>query len=182
MVKHRGWRAKSISHFLTRGITVAHSSWLRSNDLALAGTFVGDIATEFSDVVLEQTFQMKEVMNLSVGNETCQAWAVVGRCFQCLRVLSQSFPCLSMSQQSFLTSCCSLVNSCSAWTCPGQVSASDDRSWLGVRGRAPWTSPVTSCLTRAFEASFFPCSDVHHGSGTWGSVDLVGLPFHLNWT
>ena len=33
-----------------------------------------------------------------------------------------------------------------------EVSALDDRSWLGVRGRAPSTTPMTSCLTRAFEA------------------------------
>ncbi|CAK9057639.1 Cell surface hyaluronidase (Cell migration-inducing hyaluronidase 2) (Transmembrane protein 2) [Durusdinium trenchii] len=35
-----------------------------------------------------------------------------------------------------------------------KVSVQDDRSWLGVRGPAPWTSPRVSCLTRAFEANY----------------------------
>ena len=37
------------------------------------GKFLGDIATEFSDVILAQRFQMPEAINLTVGNETCQA-------------------------------------------------------------------------------------------------------------
>jgi len=73
---------------------------------SLEGTFLGDIGTELSDVILAQSFQQNEAMNLTVGNLTCQ------------------------------------------------VTAEDDRSWLGVQGRAPWTSPMTSCLTRAFEATY----------------------------
>lgn len=66
------------------------------NDFAFAGTFVGDIATEFSDVVLAQTLQMNEVMNLSIGNETCQAsatgfWETVGTVLS----MPSVFPCLS---------------------------------------------------------------------------------------
>ena len=37
------------------------------------GRFRGDIATEFSDVILAQRFNTNEAMNLTVENETCQA-------------------------------------------------------------------------------------------------------------
>ncbi|CAE7614021.1 nipblb [Symbiodinium natans] len=69
------------------------------------GDFRGDMATELSDVVLEEVSGLKEAVVLTVGNYTCQ------------------------------------------------VAAADDRSWLGVQGRAPWTAPSVSCLTQAFEAS-----------------------------
>jgi len=41
--------------------------------LTFPGTFLGDVATEFSDVILAQSFKMNEAMNLTVGNQTCQA-------------------------------------------------------------------------------------------------------------
>ena len=41
--------------------------------LQWAGEFRGDVATEFSDLVLETTFGLNEVINLTVGDETCQA-------------------------------------------------------------------------------------------------------------
>lgn len=70
---------------------------------SLGGQFLGDIATEFSDLILAQTFQEVEALKLTIGNSTCE------------------------------------------------VSAQDDRHWLGVQGRAPWTAPSASCLTSAFE-------------------------------
>ena len=41
--------------------------------MVFPGTFLGDIGTELSDVILAQSFQQNEVMNLTVGNLTCQA-------------------------------------------------------------------------------------------------------------
>eukprot|EP00437_Effrenium_voratum_P009909 CAMPEP_0181428788 /NCGR_PEP_ID=MMETSP1110-20121109/16861_1 /TAXON_ID=174948 /ORGANISM="Symbiodinium sp., Strain CCMP421" /LENGTH=1773 /DNA_ID=CAMNT_0023552029 /DNA_START=37 /DNA_END=5358 /DNA_ORIENTATION=- len=76
---------------------------LLGENYSLEGEFRGDVATEFSDLVLETTFGLNEVINLTVGDETCQ------------------------------------------------VSVKDDRSWLGVQGKAPWTSPMSSCLTAAFD-------------------------------
>ena len=50
--------------------TVWYSLWCASK---LTGKFLGDIATELSDVILAQTFQVNEAVNLTVGNRTCQA-------------------------------------------------------------------------------------------------------------
>lgn len=41
--------------------------------MTFPGTFLGDIGTELSDVILAQSFQQNEAMNLTVGNLTCQA-------------------------------------------------------------------------------------------------------------
>ncbi|CAE7249476.1 Cemip2 [Symbiodinium sp. CCMP2592] len=75
------------------------------HNYSVAGNFRGDIATELSDVVLEEVTGQTEAVKVTIGNYTCQ------------------------------------------------VAAADDRSWLGVQGRAPWTAPSVSCLTQAYEAS-----------------------------
>ncbi|CAE7252655.1 unnamed protein product, partial [Symbiodinium microadriaticum] len=75
------------------------------SNYTVSGNFRGDIATELSDVVLEEVTGQTEAVLVTIGNYTCQ------------------------------------------------VAAADDRSWLGVQGRAPWTAPSVSCLTQAYEAS-----------------------------
>ncbi|CAE7262907.1 nipblb, partial [Symbiodinium necroappetens] len=89
------------------------------SNYTVSGNFRGDIATELSDVVLEEVTGQTEAVKVTIGNYTCQ------------------------------------------------VAAVDDRSWLGVQGRAPWTAPSVSCLTQAYEASSLvktttAAATVHH--------------------
>ena len=60
-----------------------------------------------------------------------------------------------------------------------EVTALDDRSWLGVHGAAPWTAPRVSCLTRAFEAASNALNIWEFGGRSWDSQRFSVKEMHF---